>query len=381
MEKELRSGCGMAMVLLVALAAGCGGKDAPDAPPRPVWVVQPQAAAGDAVLAFPGEVRAREESPLSFRVGGKLVRRAVDAGARVEQGQVLAELDPADQALQAQAAQAQLAAAEAELARSKGDLDRYAKLVEQQLVSRSAYDAQRAAYEAAAGQARAARAQWDVTRNQAGYTALRAPRTGVIASRQAEAGQVVAAGQTIFVMAADGGREVAIDLPEARIREFKVGDAARIELWSTPGRSLPGRIREIAPAADAQTRSFAARVAVDDAAQADVELGQSARVYLERTGAGAGSLRVPLSALQRGDDEAAAAVWVVREGKALRVPVAAGEFGSASVPVSGDGLQAGDWVVAAGGHLLREGEPVAPVDRDNVPVAAAAARVAQPKAD
>ena len=236
MEKELRSGCGMAMALLVALAAGCGGKDAPDAPPRPVWVVQPQAAAGDAMLAFPGEVRAREESPLSFRVGGKLVRRAVDAGARVEQGQVLAELDPADQALQAQAAQAQLAAAEAELARSKGDLDRYAKLVEQQLVSRSAYDAQRAAYEAAAGQARAARAQWDVTRNQAGYTALRAPRTGVIASRQAEAGQVVAAGQTIFVMAADGGREVAIDLPEARIREFKVGDAARIELWSTPGR-------------------------------------------------------------------------------------------------------------------------------------------------
>ena len=380
MEKELRSGCGMAMVLLVALAAGCGGKDAPDAPPRPVWVVQPQAAAGDAVLAFPGEVRAREESPLSFRVGGKLVRRAVDAGARVEQGQVLAELDPADQALQAQAAQAQLAAAEAELKRSKGDLDRYAKLVEQQLVSRSAYEAQRAAYEAAAGQARAARAQWDVTRNQAGYTALRAPRTGVIASRQAEAGQVVAAGQTIFVMAADGGREVAIDLPEARIREFKVGDAARIELWSTPGRSLPGRIREIAPAADAQTRSFAARVAVDDAAQADVELGQSARVYLERTGAGAGSLRVPLSALQRGDDEAAA-VWVVREGKAVRVPVAAGEFGSESVPVSGDGLQAGDWVVAAGGHLLREGEPVAPVDRDNVPVAAAAARVAQPKAD
>lgn len=377
----MRNGFGLAgltaMVLAVAGISGCGGKDEAAAVPRPVWVVQPQAGGADGALAFPGEVHAREESPLSFRVGGKLVRRAVDAGARVAQGQVLAELDPADQALQAQAARAQLAAAEAELARSKGDLDRYAKLVDQQLVSRSTYDAQKAAYEAAAGQARAARAQWDVTRNQAGYTELRAPRAGVIASRQAEAGQVVAAGQTIFVLAADGGREIAIDLPEDRIRQFKVGDAAQVELWSAPGRRLPGTIREIAPAADAQTRSFAARVALDPAALGEVELGQSARVYLAQS-AGDGSLHVPLSALQRGEDGAAATVWVVRAGKAQRVPVSAGTFGTESVPVSG-ALKSDDWVVAAGGHLLREGEPVAPVDRDNRPVAAA--RAAQPKAD
>ncbi|AKC88191.1 efflux RND transporter periplasmic adaptor subunit [Pseudoxanthomonas suwonensis] len=365
MKKGFRSTGGALIVLAAALAAGCGDGGQAVESRRPVWVVQPQAAGAGPALAFPGEVHAREESPLSFRVGGKLVRRAVDAGARVEQGQVLAELDPADQSLQAQAARAQLAAAEAELARAKGDLDRYAQLVEQQLVSRSTYEAQKAAYEAAAGQARAARAQWDVTRNQAGYTELRAPRSGVIASRQAEAGQVVAAGQTIFIMAADGGREVAIDLPEDRIRQFKVGDAAQIELWNNPGRRLPGTIREIAAAADAQTRSFAARVALDEAAQGEVELGQSARVYLDQP-ATDGSLQVPLSALQRGDD-GAAAVWVVREGKVLRVPVTAGKFGSESVSVTG-ALKAEDWVVAAGGHLLREDELVAPVDRDNAPV-------------
>ena len=371
MKKELRKVVLTAIVLAAASLAACGGNDEAAPPSRPVWVVQPQPGAAGNALAFPGEVHAREESPLSFRLGGKLVRRAVDAGARVGQGQVLAELDPADQALQAQAAQAQLAAAEAELARAKGDLDRYAKLVDQQLVSRSTYEAQKAAYEAAAGQARAARAQADVTRNQAGYTELRAPRAGVIASRQAEAGQVVAAGQTIFVLAADGGREVAIDLPEDRIRQFRVGDAAQVELWSAPGRRLPGAIREIAPAADAQTRSFAARVALDETAQGEVELGQSARVYLAQS-SDDGNLRVPLSALQRGENGSTDAVWVVRAGKALRVPVTAGTFGSESVPVSG-ALQAGDWVVAAGGHLLREGEPVAPVDRDNRPVAAAAA--------
>src|SRR5690606_18935979 len=243
---------GVAAALVVVALAGCGnGAEAPEKA-RPVWVVQPQAAGEAAGLAFPGEVRAREESPLAFRIGGELVARRVDAGARVAEGQVLAELDPGDQALQAQAARAQLAAAEAELARAKGDLDRYAKLVEQQLVSRSAYEAQEAAYKAAAGQVDAARAQWEVTRNQAAYATLRAPHAGVIASRQAEVGQVVAAGQTVFTLAADGGREVAIDLPEDRVGQFKVGDAAEVELWSRPGQRLPARIRELAPAADPQ---------------------------------------------------------------------------------------------------------------------------------
>ena len=379
MKKGIHAG-GATALLLAAVLAGCGHQA--EAPPaaRPVWVVQPQAAAGGAGPAFPGEVHARQESPLAFRVGGKLVTRRVDAGARVKQGQVLAELDPGDQALQARAAQAQLAAAEAEAARARGDLDRYARLVDQQLVSRSAYDAQKAAYEAAAGQARAARAQWDVTRNQAGYTELRAPHDGVVASREAEAGQVVAAGQTVFTLAADGGREVAIVLPEDRIGEFKVGDPATVELWSARGRRLPARIREIAPAADAQTRSYAARVALDDSVAGEVALGQSARVYLGQASASA-ALRVPLAAVQRGED-GQAAVWAVRQGKAVRVPVQAGGFGQEDVPVSG-ALQAQDWVVAAGGHLLREGEAVAPVDRENRPVAAAdaAAAPAQPKAD
>lgn len=364
----------MAMAMAVMLMSGCARDPAPQPAARPVWVVQPQRAGAGAGLAFPGEVHARQESPLAFRVGGKLVRRHVDAGARVVAGQVLAELDPGDQALQAQAAQAQVAAAEAELARAAGELERHRALVERQLVSRSAFEARQAAYEAAAGQARAARAQRDVARNQAGYTDLRAPHDGVIASRAAEAGQVVAAGQTVFVLAADGGREVAIALPEAGIGTHRVGDRARVELWTDPGRMLPGTIREIAAAADPHTRSYAARVALDDAVAARASLGQSARVYLGQATTDTG-LRVPLSALQRGDGDAAA-LWVVRDGATVRVPVTARDHGSETVAVEG-GLRADDWVVAAGGHLLREGEPVQPVDRDNRPVAPARRAPAQ----
>ncbi len=356
----------MTFALICGLSA-CGNQEPPAEKPRPAMVVHPDGGAEAALTAYAGEVRAREESPLSFRIGGNLVRRNVDVGARVQRGEVLALLDPGDVRLQAEAAQADYAAAQAELARARGDRDRYARLVDQQLVSRSAYDAQVAAYKAAEGQANAARAQLEVMRNQAGYSQLRAPRNGVIASRQAEAGQVVAAGQTVYTLAADGGREIAIGLPENRVREFRVGQPVIVELWNAPGERLQGTIREISPAADPQTRTYAARVSLIGDAINEVELGQSARVYVQENGTRA-ALKLPLSSIQRGA-KGGTAVWVVDPGTgkvALR-PVKLGPYGESDVPVLG-GVTARDWVIAGGGHLLREGQAVTPVDRDNRPL-------------
>lgn len=353
-----------ALALLAGLAA-CGRAEPQRDAPRPVLVDIAATAPVAGALALPGEIRAREESPLAFRVGGQLVRRHVDAGARVRRGEVLAELDPGDLDLQAQSAQAQYRAAEAELVRARAEQARYAELAREQLVSASSLEAQTTALRAAEGQARAARAQLEVARNQSGYAELRAPEDGVIARREAEAGQVVGAGQTIYVLAADGPREVAIALPEARIHEFSTGQPVEVELWAAPGRRLPGRIREIAPAADPQARTYAARVALDADASRAVELGQSARVHLPRARDAGRS--VPLSAVQRGDG-GAAVVWIVAaDGTAQPVGVTLGEYGEERVPVRA-GLPADALVVAAGAHLLRPGQPVTPVDRDNRPV-------------
>ncbi|NUS61134.1 MAG: efflux RND transporter periplasmic adaptor subunit [Lysobacter sp.] len=362
----------VSLVLVGTLAlAACGKDEKPVEVPRPALVVVMGEGADAAPSAFAGEIRAREESPLSFRIGGQLVSRHVDAGDRVRRGQVLAELDPGDVRLQVDAAQAQLAAAEGELARASSDQKRYEKLATEQLVSKSTLDEQNATYAAAAGQARAARAELDVARNQAEYSQLRAPRDGVIATRNAEAGQTVTAGQVVFTLAGDAGREVAIALPESRIREFRVGQPVLIELWSKPGERLPGRIRELAAAADPQARTYAARIAIDPNVAGEVDLGQSARVYIAGSHAGAPALRLPLSALQR-DDKGATTVWVVdpKTNALRRVPIRVGPFGAESVPVL-SGLRAGDRVVAAGGHLLREGQVVTPVDRDNRPLSKA----------
>lgn len=365
MGKANGSPCGrlvpaiLAMVIAIALAA-CGKPEAQAEAARPVLVIHPTGGPDAAFSAYAGEIRAREESALSFRIGGALVKRMADAGDRVRRGQLLAELDPGDAALQ-------IAAAQAEMARIGGDLERHRKLLAQKLVSQSAFDAQQAAY-------RAARAQYELMRNQSAYTRLHAPRDGVIANRLVEAGQTVAAGQTIYTLAGDTGREVAIALPESRIREARVGQPALVELWSAPGERLPGRIREISPAADPQARTYAARVALEGEAAAAVELGQSARVYLQEGGERA-ALRVPLSALQRGADGKSATLWVVdpASNRVRLAPVRIGAYGEDTVPVV-DGIDADAWIVAAGGHLLRDGQLVAPVDRDNRPVAATAAK-------
>lgn len=336
-------------------------------------VVHPGGSEGAAISAFPGEVRAREEAALAFRVGGKLLRRHVDAGDQVKKGQVLAELDVADYALQARAAQAQYAAAEADLVRARDEQKRYETLATQQLVSRSALDAQTAAFKAAQAQANAARSNLEVARNQATYAELRAPENGVIASRQAEAGQVLAAGQTVYTLAAAGAREVAIALPESGIRDFRVGQAVQVELWSQPGQRWPGSIREIAPAADAQARTYASRVSLAPEAWSEVELGQSARVFIAHDKNAA--LTVPLAAVQQGTSPQQASVWVVEPGGTLQARVVSlGAYGAQDVPVL-SGLTAQDWVVAAGGHLLREGQAVIAVDRKNQPVIAPAASI------
>ena len=183
---------------------------------------------------------------------------------------------------------------------------------------------------------------------------------------------MVAAGQTVFTLAGDAGREVAIALPESRIRDFHVGQLAAVELWNASGNRLPGTIREIAPAADPQARTYAARIALGAAAAQAVELGQSARVYIADDGNNS-TMRVPLAAVQRGA-KGATALWVVDPAtrKLHLTPVQLGAFGEDSAPVL-RGVAADAWIVAAGGHLLREGQAVTPVDRDNRPVISPAA--------
>lgn len=348
------------LILATSLLAGCKEPETVATPPRPTIVVQPQPADLE-VQSYPGEVHARFEPELAFRIGGKVVRRMVDAGERVKQGQPLAELDPEDVRLQLEASRAQVSAAQADLQLAKTERDRYKTLLDRQMISSSQYDTADNNYRSAEARLKRARAEFEVADNQATYSILRAPQAGVIARRAVEVGQVVAAGQTAFVLAADGEREVLISLPETTISQISIDQKVDVQLWSRPGDTLHGTIRELSPAADPQSRTFAARVSLTDA-PGNVDIGQSARVLISNPHEV--PLSVPLSAVSAEDGRSF--VWVVNP-QTLRVkrqPVQVGSYRQNQVTIL-DGLKSDEWVVAAGVHMLLDDQLVQPVDRHN----------------
>ncbi len=364
----MRIAPGIGLAAALALAA-CGEGKVPADPVRPVIAMQVQAGAGEVRDVYSGEVRARNEADVAFRVGGKLVARPVDAGAAVKKGQVLARLDPEDARLAASASIAQLAAAESDYAHAKADLLRYEDLLAKKFISASAFEAKQNAFNAARGRLEQAKSQSALSSNQASYTTLVADADGIVISVAAEPGQVVSAGQPILKLAHAGDKEVVVNAPESQLERFKVGQPAGISLWADPGRVFTGRIREVAGGADPVTRTYLVRVAALDA-PVEARLGMSANVHL-RTAAGA-IIVVPLTALARSREDPA--VWVVDPAtKQVKLrPVTVAQFREDGAAITG-GIASGEWIVTAGVQKLRP-DQVVRLAAHSPPVATASSR-------
>ncbi len=348
--------------LAVAVNAGCSSHAEPAPGPRVARVAQPAPAVDQSIHVYPGQVRARYESALGFRVGGKISARRVDVGAKVTRDQVLAELDPRDLVLAGSSARATLGSAQAALKLAQAEHDRYAALRGRNFVSQFELDAKLNALEAARANVSEARAALDSSNNQTAYATLRADADGVVIAVSAEVGQVVGAGQVVFVLARDGDTEVEIDVPEQQVGAHTIGQPASIELWTADGVRQSGQVREIAPAADATTRTYRMRVALLDATST-VRLGQTARVYFG-TAADADQWFVPLAAVHEKDGKPA--LWVVDpDTHAVRLDAVGVERYAENGALISTGVDGSSWIVTAGVHRLREGEIINPIDNQN----------------
>lgn len=335
------------LVLPLAMLAGCDRPAAENSTsvvtaPRTVKAMKVSHGNTPADARYSGEVRARYEATVGFRVGGKMVERLVDVGARVRAGQPLARLDPADARLAVAQAEANAALADAELKRAQ-------ELRSKSFVSEAALDAKVTA-------ARATRAQAQLAANQAAYTTLYADKAGVIAAVLAEPGQVVSAGQAVLRIARDGEREVVIALPESALGRVRPGSPASVSLWANGG-SYAGRVREVSPVADGATRTFPVRVSLPGA-DPGLPLGLTATVQFSV--ADGDRVVVPTAALfQRGDRPA---VWVIGNENAVTLrDVEVERYADEGVVLKG-GLKADERIVAAGAFKLIEGEKVRVVE-------------------
>jgi multidrug efflux system membrane fusion protein len=359
-RSTLRRAGAPAFAVLLALA-GC------EKPPetkaeliRPVRVVAVAPAPLARTTTYSGDVWPRYQSAVGFRIGGKMVERRVDVGQRVTQGQVLATLDPEDVRLAADRARSALAAAEADLAQARLDHDRYKTLLASNTISQAEFDRRLNTLNAAASRARSARADLDMARNQADYAELKADADGVVVSVEAEAGEVVTAGKPIVRIAQTAAKEVVIAVPESRLSEVRGAGRIEVALWADPTRRHAGTVREVAPRADAATRTYEVKVAVDDATD-EIELGMTATVTFV-LGDTAEAIMVPPSALtQQGQDPA---VWVVdqQSGTVKLRPIRVASYREDAVVVA-DGLQAGELVVTAGANKLAADQRVRVLDK------------------
>ena len=343
-----------ASLALVTLTA-CSQPQPVAQAPRPVLAQVVQPATSGLGNVYSGEVRARHETDLAFRVGGKLVARHVDVGAIVKRGTELARLDAQDAQLAVDAARSQLAAAEAEHSLARSELERYQRLYKQNFVSEAVLDARQTTFDATKAKLEQARAQVATARNQSGYTTLTADADGVITAVSAEHGQVVAAGQPVVRLARPEEKEVVINVPESRLAELRDARQILVSLWTQPEHVYTGELREISPTADPVTRTFTVKVSVPRA-DAAMRLGMTANVLLD----GSGDTKVvtlPLSALDQ--SAGVPSVWVVdpETRKTAPRPVAIGAYREDGVTVR-TGLSAGEVVVAAGVHKLVAGEVV-----------------------
>ncbi len=303
---------------------------------------------------FTGEIVPRHTSTLGFRIGGKLMERFVDVGSRVKRGQLLARLDAKDTALSLTAAQAALDAARSDLELAQTELRRVRALREKKFVSDSVVDTQVTATHAAEARIRQAEAEVELAANQNTYATLRADADGVVTTVNAEVGQVMATGQPLVTLAQDGPREVRINVPETDLSSVHVGGTAQVHLWSAPEQNYPAKVRELAPAADAVTRTYTAKARIE-AEEENLPLGATATVVMAAEPQE--SLRLPLRAL--GQREGQPVVWVfdAKTDMVGPIPVRLVRFDEHWAFVEAEGLQ-GKQVVSAGIHLLQPGMKV-----------------------
>lgn len=343
--------------LLLGAAALAGCRDEAKAPGKPPTLVRTQLielTGRQVSVTLTGDVQARVLAELSFRVSGRVTQRSVDVGAHVTKGQLLAKLDPAEQAADRASAVASVSAAEAQLRLATANFERQKSLLGNGFTTRAAYDQAQEAQRTAEGSLDAAKAQLGTTDEALGYTELRAPADGVVTARNLEVGQVAQAAQSVYSLAQDGDRDAVFDVYESFILAGIDRDVIGLALVSNPQVTASGRVREVSPTIDPRSATVRVKVAITDPPAA-MTLGSAVAGTAHQ--ASGKAIVIPWNALTAIGRQSA--VWVVAaDGKTVRrQPIAIESYETASVIVA-SGLKPGDRIVTEGSKLLTDGQQV-----------------------
>ncbi|MGE0053415.1 MAG: efflux RND transporter periplasmic adaptor subunit [Hyphomicrobium sp.] len=345
----------IALAISAALCAGCNPSDEDaEVVARPVRVITVADRPSGEVVSLSGVIEAKTEVDLAFRIGGRLINRLVGVGDRVEAGQLVAQLDREDEENAVRAAEANLSAAEGQFIEAEANYGRQQQLLSRGHTTRQRYDQAVQTLNTLRSQVDAVTAQLATAKTRLNDTNLYADAPGEVTARGATAGEVVTPGQMIVRVARKDGRDAVFDAPSSFISRGSQNAVIDVALSIDPSVTTTGRVREVAPQADAQTGTFRVRVGLKDT-PTEMRLGSSVvgRLKME----GVAGVAIPASALTRSDSTPSVWVYDAAAGTVSPRPVEVSVYRASEVIVSG-GLSAGDIVVTAGVHSLRPGQKV-----------------------
>lgn len=323
-------------------------------------------------VVITGSVAAKYQSNVAFRTGGRIAERLVEVGAHVGPDEVLARLDPRDQQAGVDQARAALASAQALLAQAQVNFARQEKLYAGGYATRPAYDMAQQQQRTQGAAVASARAALGTAEEQLGYAELKAGVAGVVVGRDAEAGQVVQAGQTVFTLAQDGARDAVFDVYESLLTEPPANGTVAVALQSDPAVRTTGRVREIAPTVDDASGAVKVKVALDQASSDAASPGASPKFSLGAAVVGSGSFKprravvLPRGALFRWQDSPAVWLYDAASATVAPRPVEVMTYDGAEIVLSG-GVRPGESVVTAGTQFLHPGQRVGIAKREAPP--------------
>ena len=343
-----------AAAMIAATLWGCDQAAPPAPQARPVRPITIERGAQGESVSLTGQIRAKDQASVAFRLDGRMIERPVNVGDMVTAGQGVARLDPQIQQNALRSAQANLASVRALLTQAQLTFGRQQKLLKSGWTTRADFDSAQQSLLTVQAQVDSAQAQVRIAQELLGYTVLSADAAGAVTAVGAEPGEVVRAGQMVVRLAREGGRDAVFDVPEQLIRTGPRDPLVEIALTEDPRVKASGRVREVAPQADPTTRTFQVKVGIIDPPEA-MHLGSTitGRIKLSAPP----GVEVPASALTEADGRPA--VWVV-DPKSMTVAlrnVDVLRYDPATVVIS-HGLQTGDTVVTAGVQTLRPGQKV-----------------------
>ena len=306
-------------------------------------------------LTYTGTLEALNKINITPEVGGKIAVIHVQEGDRVTKGQLLAELETESIRLQLKQAEAAVAVAEASHADALRNKERMDRLIKENAVSEQQREKIQLAFDAASAQLEQARAGLNLARYALGVSLMKAPFSGVVASKNAEVGDVInpmmggfggGAGGVLTLM--DYSKvKLEVGVSSEDIGRVNKGQGAILRVGSHPGRDFRGAVRVVNLTADPQSKKFGVEVVIDNPDGA-LRPGTFGDLVFE-VQSHENALVVPQIAVLENSY-----VFVVEGGKAVKKTVALGIQNTTMIEVL-DGLAEGDPVVVEGNFGLEEG--------------------------